>query len=390
MGRKGVQVKKKILFITDMNFTGSGYLNISVSLLEEMSKVYDVAVVGFGYEGQENWWPFSVIPCKDLGDLYSIVHNLNVISQTSPDVIIVAIDIPQQIIFHKQFKQYGKPYIAITPLENPPLTLTWAARLMEMDHVFFISELGKEAGEKAGLSNVGHIEIGIDTNKWRLRTPDENKSFKKGMGIEEDETVILTVAENQERKNLSAALAIICELKRKGHKIRYILVTRVESQYGWNLRDLSLVLGVNKEVMLMNKGMPHEQLWSLYAMADLFLLTSKAEGLGLPIMESMSVGVPCFGTDTGAIRELLTDGRGFLLPYIYSFVDVWGNSKRDMVDIEKSAEMISDLIGDDAVWKEKSGAVCKSAREYVEGRTWSFAAKQLEDKIEEVTNVEKK
>lgn len=373
-----------------MNFIGSGYLNISVSLLEEMSKVYDVAVVGFGYEGQENWWPFAVIPCRDVGDLFSIVHNLNVIAQTSPDVIVVAIDIPQQIMFHKQFKQYGKPYIAITPLENPPLTMTWAARLMEMDYVFFISELGKEAGQKAGLSSVGHIEIGIDTNKWRLRTEEERLSFRKGMGIEDDEFIILTVAENQERKNLSAAMSIVCELKRKDHKIRYILVTRVESQFGWNLRDLALVLGVNRETMLVNKGMPHEQLWGLYAMADAFLLTSKAEGLGLPIMESMSVGVPCFGTDTGAIRELLSDNRGFLLPADYSFTDVWGNSRRDMVDIEKSADIISGLIGDAVSWQKESRAVSEKARKYIESRTWEIAAKQLEVVVEEVTNVEKK
>ena len=367
---------KKLLVVTDMNPEGSGYLNISVPLFSLLAKDYDIRIVGLGYAGQEHNYPFSVLPCKDTNDAHAIVHNLNVLSKETPDLIIVALDIPLQIFFFEKFKQYKKPYIAITPLENPPLTMTWAAQMLPMDHVFFISELGKQAGLSAGLKNVDHLEIGIDTDFWRVPTPEEKIGLRKGMNIAEDEFVILTVADNQERKNLWAAMAITSELKKRGRKVKHIMVTRAETPFGWKLRDLALTLDINQEFITMNKGMPAENLWSLYALSDCFLLTSKAEGLGLPVMEAMCCGLPVVATDTGAIHELLGSGRGYLVPCEYSFTDVWLNSDRCMIDIKKAADIVAKLDTN----------TVKLARIYMESRTWDISAKQLNKKIEELCN----
>lgn len=367
---------KKIVVITDMNPEGSGYLNISVPLFSLLAKDYDIRIVGLGYSGQEHSYPFSVLPCKDTNDAHAIVHNLNVLPKEVPDVIVVALDIPLQAFFFEKFRQYKKPYICITPLENPPLTMTWAAQMLPMDQVFFISELGKQAGLKAGLKNVDHLEIGIDTNFWRVPSAEEKAGLRRGMDIAEDEYVILTVADNQERKNLWAALSVTAELKKRGKKVKHILVTRVETPFGWKLRDLASSLGINQELVTMNRGMPIENLWSLYAMSDCFLLTSKAEGLGLPVMEAMSCGVPVIATDTGAIHELLQDGRGFLIPSEYGFIDVWLNSERCMIDIKKAADAIANINGD----------TVKLARAYMESKAWSIPAKQLDEKIKELCN----
>lgn len=374
---------KKIVVLTDMNQEGSGYLNIATALFSILTSEYDIKIVGLGYMGEEHSYPFSVLPCRDTNDAHAIVHNLCMIPHTTPDVIIVALDIPLQIFFREKFAQYKKPYIAITPLENPPLTQTWTAQMFSMDWVFFISELGKQAGLAAGLKNVDHIEIGIDSEFWRVPTPEEKRGLRKGMDIEDDEYVILTVADNQERKNLWAAMKIVSELKKRGRTIRHILVTRVDTPFGWKIRDLALNLDTNKETVTMNRGMPIENLWSLYALSDCFLLTSKAEGLGLPIMEAMCVGIPVVATDTGAIHELLQDDRGFLIPSEYDFYDVWGNSLRSMVNIEYAVTVIDGLI------KKDKPEYAIPARKFMEAKTWDKPAKQLSDKIEELTNVTK-
>lgn len=394
---------KKIVVISDFAFEGSGYFYICVPLLTKLSQWgYKITVVGLSYQGEEHNYPFTVIPCKDTTDAQTVVHNLCQIPSHSPDAIIVALDIPLQINFQQKFQPYGRKYIAITPLENGPLTQSWAAPMFNMDWVFFISELGKQEALKAGVKNVDHIEVGIDSTFWRVPTPDEKANIRKGMGIEEDEFVILTVADNQERKNLWAALATTCmlsyeisypellavctgqrkisEFPRSENKVRHVLVTRVETPFGWKIRDLALKMGINKELMTMNRGMPLENLWSLYAMSDCFLLTSKAEGLGMIILEAMATGLPVVGTDTGAIHELLADGRGFPIRPEFEFIDVWGDSLRAMIDIGIAADVIeTNVMGN------LNPAFPKTARAYIETRTWDKPARQLHEKIQELT-----
>jgi glycosyltransferase involved in cell wall biosynthesis len=372
----------KILVITDMDFSGSGYYYISVPLFTELSKMgHEIRVIGLSYQGQEHNYPFSIIPCKDTNDAQAIVHNLHVMTHLAPDVIIVALDIPHQINFFEKLSQYKKPYIAITPLENGPLTMSWTAPMFNFSWTFFISELGKQEALKAGLKKVDHLLVGIDSQFWHVPTPDEKKGLRKGMGIEDDEFVILTVADNQERKNLWASLSVTSELKKRGKKARHILVTRADSPFGWRLRDLAMTLGINQEVMIMNRGMSKENLWSLYALADCFLLTSKAEGLGLPVMEAMASGLPVVATDTGAIPELLSDGRGFLIAPEYTMTDVWGNSCRAFFGIQEGTNVIESL-SDSPLFS----LAAQKARSYIEGRSWDVPAKQLHDKIEELTH----
>ena len=100
-------------------------------------------------------------------------------------------------------------------------------------------------------------------------------------------------------------------------KIKYILVTNRNSALGWDLQDLSVTLGINNELMLIEQGIPSKNLWGIYSMSDVYLQTSKAEGLGMPVLEAMACKIPVVATDTGALHELLQDGRGLLVPVEY-------------------------------------------------------------------------
>ena len=242
-------------------------------------------------------------------------------------------DIPLQEFFYSNLKGLGAKYMAITPLENGPLTMSWAAILLNMDYVFFISELGKQEALKAGLTRVDHLVIGVDTVLWHPATPDEKKQLRSGLGIADDEFVVLTVADNQERKNLWAGMESVRLLKEQtDRRVRYVMVTRPDSPVGWKLNDLAMEMGLTKNMMLFNRGLRTQDLWGLYAVADVYLQPSKAEGLGMPVLEAMACGVPCVATDTGALTELLDNGRGVLVKGDYEFRDVWGNSKRTMIN----------------------------------------------------------
>lgn len=376
---------KTILYFSDFDPNGSGYKNISVPICTGLVRVgYQLKALGLSYDGSEHSYPFSLIPAGvTLMEGCALLFNLCQI--LNPDIVIVALDIPLQHAFLQQIKSIGKKYIGITALENGPLTMSWAAWLLQADTMFFISELGKAEAQKAGVKKAEHLKIGIDSQTWRPPTPDERYALRKGLGIEDEEFVILTVADNQERKNLAAAMEAVAGLKsRIGHRVRYMLVTREHTEFGYKLRDLAVSLGINDETVIFERGMPSNDLWGLYAASDVFLLSSKAEGLGLPVMEAMACGVPVVAANTGAIPELIGDGRGYLAGIDYSFTDVWGNSKRDMVSIDDLIERMLDVV---EPVDGTCASIMPSARDYIEKeRQWSDTIDQLSHKIEEICN----
>ena len=369
--------KYKIAYISDFSLgdggsARSGYAGIGMTLCEELQKLgHEVKALGFGYAGQEHAGSFSLIPCASPQDTAGTLNNLKFM--WNPDVVVVAMDIHQwQEMFFPVARKLGMKYVCITALESEPLCTTWAGLLQQMDKVFFISQLGADEAKKASV-DAEHIKIGIDTKSWRQRTKEEYKEVRSRLGYSDDEFVVLTVADNQERKNLSRGMEIISELKKKhGVKAKHILVTRENSMVGWKLYDLAMRLGISSDLRVFNAGLPFADLYALYACSDAFLLTSRGEGLGLPVMEAMSVGLPVTANNTGAIPELLARGRGKVIDYDYWMIDPFGNQNRYFASIQSGVEKLLEIKNSD------NTEMVKRARKYAESRTWDIPAKQLE------------
>src|SRR3990167_6671709 len=266
----------KIVFISDFDLRGSGYLNIASNLCAGLVAVgHEVKVIGLQYGGDEHTFPFSLIPASNLQDVTAIFHNLNFMFQ--PQVVIVALDIPIQAMLLTQFQKYPIPYIVITPLESGPLCLQWAMTLMQAKAVLMISQHATDEANKMGVP-AEYMQVGISADAWRIPIPEEKSNIRSVLGCQEDEFVILTVADNQERKFLSRSLEIVAEFgKQVTNRFRYLLVTREHLPVGMELRDYARVLGINQQFTIFERGMGFKELWSIYAAADCLLLTSKAE-----------------------------------------------------------------------------------------------------------------
>lgn len=369
---------RKLLVLTDFDSMGSGYKHIAVPLYTKMAEMgYDIKIIGLQYHKEEHNHPFSVLPAQTVQEVHTIASNM--VQLWNPDVVIVAFDLPHHEQFRRTLAPFKKKYMAIVPLENGPLCMTWAVPLFDMDGVFFISELGKQEALKVGVK-AEHLQIGVDTVSWRPASSEEKSKLRDGLGIAQDAFVVLTVADNQERKNLWAGMDAISRLKKEiTRPIKYILVTREQNPYGYKLRDLAVSLGINQEYTPFERGMPQKDLWALYAIADVYLQPSKAEGLGLPVLDAMCCKIPVIATKTGAMVELLDKGRGFLVTPEYEITDVWGNSLRHFID----RQLVADYLHIVSIHQNDDSSVNR-AYKYVSKRTWDIPAKQLHDKITEI------
>ena len=373
----------RILWLSDLDLKGSGYLNISIPLCNGLvEKGYELKCLGFGYRGQGHDYPFPIIPAANFQEIWAMLKNLE--SLWKFDVFIVALDVPLQEQILMRVREREFKYIGIMPIEADPLCASWAMVLMQMDKAFIISEFGTNEAKKAGI-DAEHIHVGIDTNLWRKPIQEERTQIRKAMlGLDDDAFLVLTVADNQERKNLSKAMEIFAGFAEGKDNVRWILVTRERNMVGWKLRDLAETYKINNKLMIFERGMSFKELWSLYAASDCFLLTSKAEGLGMPILEAMSVGLPVLATNATGMKELIADGRGIPLGYDYVYVDCFGNGNRYFTNAE------SGIVGLNHVYENRPKEEAILAREYVESRNWNIAVDSMDRALNEInkTNTE--
>lgn len=365
----------KILWLSDADIKGSGYLNITNPLCNTLVDLnHEIKEIGLGYQGEEHSNKFGIIPARDFNDVDAMIKNLSFMWK--PDVFVCALDIPHQEKLLNSLSRSGLSlkYIGIMPVEAGPLCMSWAMVLMQMNKCFIISEYGTNEARKVGIP-AEHIQIGIDTNLWAYKNPEIKDKLRKSIGIDDDTFVVLTVADNQERKDPHRLLETYAAFS-KGKKTKYILVTREWNRAGGRLRDYAQELGISQHFMLMERGMPFEQLWNLYALSDAFLLTSKAEGLGIPILEAMAVGTPVVATNCTAIPELLADDRGLLVDYEYQYRDCFGNGLRYLFNRKHGVKQLNRIY--------EEGFDTLPARKFVEKRTWDIPANQLSNSIKEL------
>lgn len=369
----------RVVYVSDFDIRGSGYSNIGQALCDGLvERGHKVTALGLHYRGNEHDHRYAIVPAE-FGDLVQMVTQLGYHRQL--DVLVVALDIPLQdrLLSELNVPQSQLPYVGVFPVEAGPICQTWAISLLRMSRRLVMSEFGQ--GELAAVG-VGSdfIPIGIDHEAWRPPKPKERDMLREGLGLGDNDFAVLTVADNQERKNLSGAIELLAKAMGGAEKqIHWLLVTRPDSQVGWRLDDLAGEYGVFPFMHTWNRGISFKSLWSLYAAADCFLLTSKAEGLAMPILEAMSVGLPVLATDATAMREHLKDGRGLLIPYEFQTRDPWGNSWRFYVDTDEGARMLQGAMDVGTL-----PVMVDVAHAYARERDWERAVDALEDAVDEV------
>lgn len=173
--------------------------------------------------------------------------------------------------------------------------------------------------------------------------------------------IILTVGRLAPVKNHRFLIEGCAELKRRGYRFLCLIIGggKEKKYLARSIRKLGLEL----EVKILGH-IEKDSLQSFYEMADLFVLTSKSEGLPIVIMEAMLNGTPVLAPLITGIPEIVSDGEtGFLYEsenlnafvekviYIYEkrcSLDILRRQARDRIlkhyDRVKNMEQFSDIL----------------------------------------------
>ncbi|KKI88764.1 N-acetyl-alpha-D-glucosaminyl L-malate synthase [Bacillus sp. SA1-12] len=127
--------------------------------------------------------------------------------------------------------------------------------------------------------------------------------LKREYGIDDDEKVIIHVSNFRKVKRVQDVIYSFQLIQRK-IKAKLLLVG--DGPEMTFVSRLVRELGLNDKVLFLGKK---DNLEELYSLSDLMLLLSEKESFGLVLLEAMACGVPCIGSNTGGIPEVINEGE---------------------------------------------------------------------------------
>lgn len=147
--------------------------------------------------------------------------------------------------------------------------------------------------------------VGIDTSQYNLSEKSREEK-RRELGLGEDDVALISMGDLIERKNYATAIRSISETNEP--KLQYFICGKGPEEE--NLKELAESLGVTKQIHFLGF---RSDIKELLAAADIFLFTTKQEGLPRSMMEAMASGLPCIASKIRGNTDLLygTEG-GFL------------------------------------------------------------------------------
>lgn len=196
--------------------------------------------------------------------------------------------------------------IGYTMLEVDGLPADWVAACNRMDEVWTPSRWGVETFASAGVTSPLQVmPLGYDPACFHLDLPARKIDGR---------FTFLSIFEWGERKGPEVLLQAYARAFTARDDVALIL--RVNNfdrsiSVSRQIADLGLPAGGPPIMLLYNQHIHHANLGPLYRSADCFVLSTRGEGWGLPILEAMACGLPVIATNWSAQTEFLHSGVGY-------------------------------------------------------------------------------
>lgn len=258
------------------------------------------------------------VPCTRLGrgrlaaatwpaELRRLVrsHDIDVVHTHSPSVAALAR--PALRLLRK------RPRLVYTEHNSwysySPVTRTLNAMTYPLDDVHLsVSRAAVDSMPERFRGDVEVLTHGIDIDAVRLHA-SERSDARQELGVD-DGVLALTVANLRSEKAYDVLLDAAAKVVADHPQVQFVCVGQ-----GPLLDDLlarRAELGLDRHVTFLGY---RDDVPRLLAAADLFVLSSRSEGLPLGLMEAFAAGVPPVVTAVGGMPDHVIDGRtGLLVP----------------------------------------------------------------------------
>jgi len=162
---------------------------------------------------------------------------------------------------------------------------------------------------------IAHLPHGVDTARFRPASPDERVALRRRLGLPADALVIAWTGRVLKGKGLETLLGAFERVAAAGPGAHLLLVGSGSGQalsIEDELRGRVQASGLRPRVTFAGRVDAVED-W--LRASDVFAFPSLVEALGISLIEAAACGLPCVGSRTGGIVDVIEEGRtGLLVP----------------------------------------------------------------------------
>lgn len=397
----------KVLWLSDAGcHTGFGRVTHSIGerLVEDYG--HDISVLAVNYRG--DFFPGQRDPTKQPLKLYPAIDGrlptdtfgqlriVEMLNRVKPDAVVVLND-PQLLLgllFDNNFDKekillQHRPILYYAPCDGINLPPLWTTALPKITNVVAMSRWGQSQYQPSRL-----VYHGVDTDQWwpveerpiTLPTGEvlrDRRDCKKAFGFERHSFVIGRVDSNSDRKDFASTFIAAVPILTKHQDVRIHFHTVNKPGVGVRLESLFSRypdIPVNRITTPDMKdsfiGWDQQTLNALVNAFDITVSTSRGEGFGLGLAESLACGVPVIAQNVSAIPEVV--GPGGLLIEPQRLITVPSGEDNWLADIDAFTEAIKRLYEDRELRRELGRRGIEHVRSNF---SWEVAARKFDEYI---------
>ncbi len=267
------------------------------------------------YFGKGNIIKATDIVVKEIAKIQpDLIHTHHTLETLIAESANANYHIPHVVTHHKTPEYRDKSYEL-----NGKWSMFNYVNLQKPDKKQFISSSDAfvKSLENSGVDkgNIRKIYPGVNRKIFRkIKNKNTIESLRKRLGVSDRTILILIPAQIRERKGIGFAIKALQDLRVEDKEIKILItglcsINQDEKDRLFNLTSSNKLLDIKE--YFTDKEMP-----ILYNIADLVILPSKAEGLGMALLEAMACETPVLGTNVMGINEVIEDGvNGVLIEF---------------------------------------------------------------------------
>lgn len=266
-------------------------------------------------------WDVAVVAPRSFGNRFLLLRYALLLVwaalhaiKTRPRLVVGHYLYPTALIARVAARIAGCPFVVVahgtdvmSVGRSDPIARLCRSASRSADAFIAVSKALLEQARSAGLVGVDRpaaaIHMGVDTTVFR-----PHEGARNGLGIEPSLRLVLYAGNLVPSKGLDVLIDAFSLLRSKGIAERLVIIGAGPEAPSLRRKAAETFAQPGKdgaECVQFKEPVTQEELARWLSAADVVVLPSRREGLGLVLLEAMACGTPCVGTRVGGIGEVV-------------------------------------------------------------------------------------